>query len=171
MNDRPEQVVAFVRQTAGPACAVIVTYDTGLTFALAQANLPRTLIVSPVLRPIFGASQPPPGDSCASTRLYTVQSYLGASDPETQAALTGELQSSTHLIQGQLRTNSFSFDPDAARKRALARIPGLGGELASAALLPDYRFVVTSGPIDPAAIEPMRAHMPDFSSDEASSTP
>jgi hypothetical protein len=171
MNDRPEQVVAFVGQTAGPGCAVVVTYDTGLTFALAQANLPRTLIVSPVLRPIFGESQPLPTADCSDTRLYAVESYLGASDPETQAALTREFESITSLIQGPPRTDSFSFDPDAPRKRTLARIPGLGGDLASAAALPDYRYVVTSGPIDPAAVEPMRRRMPDFSSDEAPSTP
>lgn len=162
MNDRPEQVVAFVRQTAG-GCAVVVTYDTGLTFSLAQANLPRTLIVSPVLNPIFAGLQSLPRNDCPHTRLYAVQSYLGASD-QTQP-LEDELQSSVHLIQGQPRTDSFSFDPDASRKRSLARIPGLGGELASAAALPDYRYIVTSGPIDPADIEPMRHRMPDYLSD------
>jgi hypothetical protein len=65
-----------------------------------------------------------------------------------------------HSIPGILRatvqagihppgTDSFSFDPDAGRKRALARVPGLGSDLASAAALPDYRFVVTSGPHRP----------------------
>jgi hypothetical protein len=165
MNDHPEQVVAFVRHTADSGCAVAVTYDTGLTFALAQANLPGTLIVSPVLRPIFGASQSLRTDNCAHTRLYAVQTFLGAGDPETQP-LKDELQSSTHFIQGKPRTDSFSFDPDAARKRSLARIPGLGGELASAATLPDYRYVVISGPIDPAAIEAMRQRMPDFLSSD-----
>lgn len=41
MNDRPEQVVAFVAQTIPPDCGVVVTYDSGLAFALAQARLPR----------------------------------------------------------------------------------------------------------------------------------
>jgi len=166
MNDRPEQVVAFVRQTAGPGCAVVVTYDTGLTFALAQANQPRTLIVSPVLSPIFAQLQPPPHNACIHTRVYAVDSYLGAAGDWAQP-LSDELRVSTNLIQGQPRTDSFSFDPDARRKRSLARVPGLSGGLASAAKLPDYRYVVTSGPIDGADIDTMRKNMPDFLSDDA----
>jgi hypothetical protein len=165
MNDRPEQVVAFVRQTAGPGCAIVVTYDTGLAFSLAQANLPHTLIVSPFLPPIFGGSRSLPSNDCAHTRLYAVQSYLGASSPWTQT-LGSELQSSTRFIHGQPRVDSFSFDPDARRKRGLARIPGLGGDLASAAALPDFRYVVTSGPVDRTGLEAMRKRVPDFFSSD-----
>jgi hypothetical protein len=167
MNDRPEQVVAFVRQTAGPGCAIVVTHDIGLAFSLAQANLPRTLIVSPYLPPIFGGSRSLPGGDCAQTRLYAVESYLGASSPWTQT-LGSELKFSTGFIHGQPRVDRFSFDADARRKRSLARIPGLGGDLAAAAALPDYRYVVTSGPVDRTDLEAMRKRIPDFfSSDDA----
>ncbi|MGA1982327.1 MAG: hypothetical protein ABSG84_07630 [Acidobacteriaceae bacterium] len=165
MNDRPEQVVAFVRQTAGPGCAIVVTRDVGLAFSLAQANLPRALIVSPFLPPIFGGARSLPGNDCAQTRLYAVQSYLGASSPWTET-LGSELESSTRFIHGQPRVDSFSFDPDARRKRSLARIPGLGGDLASAAALPDFRYVVTSGPVDRTDLEAMRKRLPDFFSSD-----
>jgi hypothetical protein len=165
MNDRPEQVVAFVRQTTGPSCAIVVTRDIGLAFSLAQANLPRTLIVAPFLPPIFGGPRSLPGSDCSQTRLYAVQSYLGASSPWTQT-LGSELESSTRFIHGQPRVDSFSFDPDARRKRALARIPGLGGDLASAAALPDFRYVVTSGLVDRTDLEAMLKRIPDFFSSD-----
>ena len=166
MNDRPEQVVAFVRQASGPDCAVVVTYDTGLTFSLAQANLPRTLIVSPVWRPIFGGLQSLPAANCLHTRLFAVQSYLAATGDWAQS-LSDELRVSTYHIEGRPRTDSFNFDADGRRKRRLARIPGLSGALASAAALPDYRYVVTSGPINSADVDVMLKNMPDFLSDEA----
>lgn len=161
MIDHPEQVVAFVRQTSGPGCSVVVTYDATLAFTFAQADLPRTIIVSPFTEAVFGGHQSLPAGDCAQTHLYAVQSYQGDQDDRTQA-LQSELQSSIHSIDGPRRTDSFSFDPDAARKRSLARIPGLGGDLAAAAALPDYRYVVTSGPIDAANIGALRQSMPDF---------
>jgi hypothetical protein len=163
MTDRPEQVAAFVQQTAGPACAVVVTYDAELAFTLAQSNLPRLLIISPFGGPIFGGSRTLPSD-CTPTILYAVESYMGG-DSEWARTLHAEIQSSTKFIQSQPQTSSFSFDPDAARKRSLARIPGLGGDLASAARLPDYRYVVTSGPIDPASLNILRSRLPDFVSE------
>jgi hypothetical protein len=160
MIARPEQVVDFVRQSTGLGCAVVVTYDAPLAFSLDQADLPRLLIVSPFQEPAFGGLRNLP-TGCAHTRLYTIQTYLpGTSLRET--TLIQELRSSTQFIQGQPRTNSFSFDPDAPRKRSLSHISGLGADLAFAAQLPDYRYVVISGPIDPAAIPTMRNGMPDF---------
>jgi hypothetical protein len=159
MISRPEQVAAFVRQTSGPDCSVIVTYEAILAFTITQANLPHAVVVSPFREPVLGGSHDLPTSDCAHARLYAVQSYLGEPGDETQA-LQQQLQSASHFIDGPPRTDSFSFDPDAARKRSLARIPALG--LASAAALPDYRYVVISGPIDPRRIPPMRQAMPDY---------
>ena len=176
MNDRPEQVVAFIQQTAGPGCSIVVTYDTTLAFSIAQANLPLILILSPFDSPIFGGPRSLPSDGCARTRLYAIHSYLDENSPWART-LNHEVQSSTQLIKGQPHTDSFSFDPDAARKRALSRIPVLHGDLAPADALPDYRYVVTSGSIDPTSLETIRKRMPDFlnsyptSSTEDSSQP
>jgi hypothetical protein len=163
MMDRPEQVAGFVQQTTGPACSVVVTYDAELAFTLAQSNLPRLLIVSPFAGPIFGGSHTLPSD-CTRTILYVVESYVGG-DSDWARTIHAEIQSSTQFIQSQPQTSSFSFDPDAAHKRSLARIPGLGGDLASAARLPDYRYVVTFGPIDPASLKILRSRLPDFVSE------
>jgi len=166
MNDRPEQVVALVeRGLASPAprsqppCAVVVTYDSGLAFALAQANLARLLIVSPYRGP--GGARTLPPEDCARPRLYTVQSYLGGTARRVQT-LNGELEIAQLYIEGPPSIDSFSFDPDARLKRRLARVPGLGADLGSVASLPDYRYVVTSGPIDRAAVQAMRRRMTHF---------
>lgn len=168
MNDRPEQVVAFVAQTTRPGCAIVVTYDITLTFSIAQANLPRVLILSPFDSTIFGGFRALPGGECAHTSLYAVQSYLGNSS-SWEHTLNEQLQSSTQFIEGRPRTDSFTFDPEAARKRNLSRIPGLHDDLSSAAQLPDYRYVVTSGPIDPASLEALRKRVPDFSAGNSNS--
>ena len=162
MNDRPEQVVAFVQQPAGNDCGVVVTYDTGLAFALVQADLPRVMVLSPFSGTILGGSESLPAD-CARTTLYAVHSYLGG-DSAWDTALTAELQSTLASIQGQPHARYFSSDPDAARKRSLARLPILGAELAGAAQLPDYRFVVLFGPMDRSAVPALRQRLPDFTS-------
>jgi hypothetical protein len=162
MNDRPEQVVAFVRQPAGNDCGVVVTYDTGLAFALAQAHLPRVMVLSPYSGTILGGSETLPAD-CARTTLYAVHSYLGG-DTRWDQALAAELQSTLASIQGQPHARYFSSDPDAVRKRSLAHLPILGAELAGAAQLPDYRFVVLFGPMDRSAVPALRQRLPDFTS-------
>ena len=68
------KVVAFVERNTGADCAIVVTYDSGLAYSLAQANLPRVLIVSPFRGPAFGGSRALPGGVCTRTRLYTVLS-------------------------------------------------------------------------------------------------
>jgi hypothetical protein len=161
MNDRPEQVVAFIRQATGPGCAVVATYDTGLAFSLAQANLPHLLILTPFDNAVLGSASYLSSSDCTHTRLYAVRSYQGKISPWTRT-LSDELQSSMQFVQVQPSVDSFSFDPDAARKRSLSRIAGLHGDLASAAQLPDYRYVVTSGAIDPANLEVIRKSLPDF---------
>jgi hypothetical protein len=163
MNDRPEQVVAYVRQTAGPDCAVVVTYDSALAFELAQANLPQTLVVSPFRGPIFGGSRVLPPEGCVGMRLYAVQSYLGGTPHHVQT-YNGELEIAEQSIEGPPSTDYFSPDPYAARKRSLARFSGRFGDLSSVAGLPDFRYVVVSGPTDRATVEAMRRRMPHFAS-------
>jgi hypothetical protein len=168
MNDRPEQVVAFVeRRAAQPtqACSVVATYDTDLAFALTQAHLPRTLILSPYRGTLFGGETALPPEGCAYPRLYAVQSFVSGSALRV-STFNGELQIAEQYIQGPPATDSFSLDPDARFKRRAAALPALGSDFASAARLPDYRYVVTSGPIDRASIEEMRHRMTHFLSGE-----
>ncbi|MGD0797394.1 MAG: hypothetical protein ABR910_06690 [Acidobacteriaceae bacterium] len=163
MNDRPEQVVAFVRQTAAANCAVVVTYDSALAFELTQASLPQTLVVSPFRGPIFGGSQVLPPEDCAHLRLYAVQSYLGGTPHHVQT-YNGELDIAEQSIEGPPSADYFSPDPYAARKRRLARFSGLFGELSSVASLPDFRYIALSGPTDRATLDAMRRRMPHFAS-------
>jgi hypothetical protein len=163
MNDRPEQVVAFVEQTAGQNCAVVVTYDSALAFELAQANLPQTLVVSPFRGAIFGGSRALPPSDCAHTRLYAVESYLGGTAHRVET-YTSELAVAEQSIEAPAATDYFSPDPYAGRKRRLARLNGFMGDLDSVARLPDFRYVVLSGPTDRAALEEMRRRMPHFAS-------
>jgi hypothetical protein len=161
MIDRPEQVVAFIQQTSDDGCAVVVTYDATLAFSLDQSSLSRLLILTPFDAATLGASRRLPDEGCAQTTLYAVTSYLGGGT-DWEHAINAELQSSTQFIEGPPLVRLLSFDPDAARKRALARIPMLGHSLSDAARLPDYRYVVVSGPIDSASLTAMRQRMPQF---------
>ena len=77
-------------------------------------------------------------------------------------ALNSELQSATQFIAGERRIDPFSVDPDASRKRKLSRLAALSGDLASVGRLPDYRYVVTSGEMDPGRLDTMRRQMPHF---------
>jgi hypothetical protein len=163
MDDRPEQVVAFVGQTSGQGCAVVVTYDSALAFSLAQAKLPRTLTVSLFRGQVFGGSRALPAEDCARPYLYVVQSYLGGTATQV-ATLDAELDSTIQYIYGPPRIDRFSFDSDAARKRSLSRIGGLGDDLVSAARLPDYRYVVVWGTMESGEYEAMRRRMPHFKS-------
>lgn len=161
MISRPEQVANFIRNTSAGDCSIVVTYDAILAFTVRQASVPRTIVVSPFSEPLLGGPDYLPATNCSHARLYIVQSYVGVEDGGN-LALQQELNSATHFIDGVSRTDSFSFDPDAARKRSLARIPGLGGDLSPAATLPDDRYIVISGPIDPSRVSAMRQNMPDY---------
>jgi hypothetical protein len=167
MIDRPEQVVAFIQQTSGDECAVVVTYDATLAFSLDQSDLSHLLILTPFDAATLGASRRLPDKGCAQTTLYAVTSYLGGGT-DWEHTINAELHSSTQFIEGPPQARFLSFDPDAARKRALARIPMLGHSLSDAARLPDYRYVVLSGPIDRASLATMRQRMPDFISGKGS---
>ncbi len=156
LNDHPEQVAAFVAQNT--TCNVVVTYDSLLAFTLAQANLPRTLIISPYRGPGFDGALTLPPAGCPQTRLYAVRSYLNGSARRVQT-YNGELEIAQQYIETPPATHTFNPDPDAPRKRRLA---ALGLDAISADPLPDYRYVVTSGPIDSNSIEAMRSRMPHF---------
>ena len=163
MNDRPELVAAFIQQTSGAGCSVVVTYDAPLAFLLAHSDQPRLLIISPFPEDTLGASSSLPNGDCAETTLYAIQSYSGG-DPVRQQLLDTELQTAAQYIRSHPRTRFFGIDPDAARKRSVARLPVIGRELSPAALLPDYRYVVTSGAVDRITIPHMRRNMPHFHS-------
>ena len=166
MISRPEQVTAFIRQTSGSDCSVVVTHDVMLAFTLNQAHiLPHTIVVSPFREPLLGGPRYLPGNDCPRIHLYVVQSYAGEQDNTAQ-----ELQSATHFFNEPPRADSFSFDPDAARKRSLARVPGLGGDLAAAAALPDYRYNVISGPTDLSHVSAMRQSLPGYISGQTISS-
>ncbi len=161
MNDRPEQVVSFVQQTSGGGCSVVVTTDAGLAFSFAQSRLPRLLIVSTYHESVFGGARSLPAVDCAHTILYAIQSYAGG-ESAWQRRISKELWSSTESFMAPPRMHSFNLDPEASRKRSLARMPLLGHDLADAAQLPDYRYVVSFAPIRRADVEAMRQRMPDF---------
>jgi hypothetical protein len=127
MNDRPEQVVAFVQQTAGAGCAVVATYDSELAFELGQADLPRTLIVSPFRGKIFGGSRDLPQNGCDHPRLFAVDSYIGGTAHHVNT-YHGELEVAEQSIEGTPSTDYFSPDPYAGRKRRLARFGSLVGD-------------------------------------------
>jgi hypothetical protein len=165
--DHPEQVVASVERELGqagqPGCAVVVTYDGLLAFELAQARLPRLIIVSPFQDPNFGGLQTLPSGACDHARLYGVESYV-AGNPLHADALNGELRVAEGYIEGPQSIDRFSFDPDAAMKRRVAGLPVVGGDLRPVTRLPDYRYVVTSGVIERASVEAMRRRMGLFAS-------
>jgi hypothetical protein len=160
MIDRPEQVAAFIRATAKDGCAVIVTYDAPLTFAISHPRDPRMLLLSHYAEPIGESARTLPA-GCSHTNLYIAHSYMAGS-PQWATTLKSELDSAARLIIGPRSTASFDFDPDAARKRALSRIPGFSSDLSSAAELPDYRYTVIAGPMDTSALPQLRSRLPGF---------
>jgi len=162
MNDRPEQVVSFVGQTMGDHCAVVVTFDSALAFELAQADLPRTLIVSPFRGPLFGGSRGLPAEGCARPRLYVVESYMGGTAHHVMT-YGDELGFAEQYVEAPASTDYFSPDPYAGRKRKLARFSSLTGD-PDAGQLPDFRYVVISGSMDRASLAAMRKLMPHFAS-------
>ena len=161
MNDHPEQVVRFVREDAGGSCAIVATFDTGLTFTLAQDRLPNVVVFSAVNQELAHGSALAQASGCIPTRLYLVRSYWGGDNDWTRA-IHAEQAAMQQLIDGPLQLHSFSPDPEAARKRQLARLPWVGGDVGNAAELPDYRFVVTSGPISPNQLTTLEHQAPEF---------
>lgn len=159
MIDRPEQVVSFIQSTQS-GCAVVVTYDPLLAFSVSHPRMPGGSVLSPFASPIAESAPLPP--TCSQPTLYIVQSYIGGNAPEHAAKINAELENATHSITGPAQTADFSFDPDAARKRSLSRLPILGPELDSAVRLPDYRYRVVAGPIAASSLAQLQSQLPDF---------
>ena len=167
MIDRPEQVVSFVHPSHD-ACAVVVTYDPPLAFSIAHSRTPGVFLLSPFARPIAESAALPPG--CTQPTIFIVRSYIGGA-PQHAARIDSELASAASLIIGPAEIASFSYDPDAARKRSLGRLPLLGHDLESAASLPDYRYKVVAGPIEASSIAQLRSELPDFCTPEQCRNP
>jgi hypothetical protein len=166
MNDRPEQVVAFIQHTIGSDCPLVITHDTELSFALSQSRMPNLILDSGTPQPHRLDATPRPAAECADTRLYVVRSYLGERSAWADT-LDRELNSATNFIEGPPRTDSFSPDPDAPMKRRFSHLSGANGQFAPAAQLPDFRYMVTSGSIDPHALPAILKALPDFTADSS----
>ena len=151
MNDRPEQVLNFVRDSRGTSCSVTMTYDPEVTFTMARSRLPHSLVLGYGPNSMYrGAPAFDPRD-CSHIELYVVRSYLGGY--RNGQDLLNELARAQHFIGGPVETESFGFDPDARVKRKLSSlIPGAAG-------LPDYRYVVSSGAISPADLASMESQL------------
>ena len=160
MIDRPEQVLAFIRNTSDSGCAVVATYDAALAFTLSHPLPLQMVLVSPFSPPIAVSGQPIP-ESCSRATLYVVHSYLGG-ESEFADRINRQLDSAAQLIEGPAETAQLSRDPDAAGRRALAKLPLIGRQSAAAARLPEYRYTVVAGPIDAAGIRMLSSRLPDF---------
>ncbi len=152
MNNRPEEVLNFIKESRGNACSVVVTYDPVLTFYLFESHVRSQLVLTLSQNRMYTRATPFKPDQCPATKLYVVQSYLGGLEYYTDT-LTTELRHGVQHIRGPAKVNRFSYDPDAAVKRRLKFISG-------SATLPDYRYVVTSGEISPSDLDALEADMP-----------
>ncbi len=151
MNDRPEQVLDFVRDSRETSCSVTMTYDPEVTFTMARSRLPHSLVLGYGPNSMYrGAPAFDPRD-CSHIELYVVRSYLGGY--RNGQDLLNELARAQHFIGSPVKIESFGFDPDAQVKRKLSSlIPGAAG-------LPDYRYVVSSGEISPLDLVSMRSQL------------
>ena len=163
MNNRPEQVVSFVRDSRGPDCSVVVTYDALLTLDLSTGNLPRQLILTPFQNTVYLRTRPFHPAECQRMDLYLVRSYTGGMG-DAGRILTAEMDAEARTLPGPFETHPFSPDPDAARKRKLSFIAG-------APDLPDYRYVVTSTPIAPSSLDAVLRQLPHFTVADGQSKP
>jgi len=136
MINRPEEVVSFLRDSRGPDCSVVATYDALLTLTLSTSNLQRLLVLSPDQNPIYRHNRPFNPTLCPHIDLYLVRSYTGGFGG-TGEVLNSEMDAAARTVRGPWQTHQFSLDPDAARKRKLSFMGG-------ASDLPDYRYTVTS---------------------------
>ena len=155
MNDRPEQVVSLIArgQARGPdpGCGLAITYDSGVAFRLAQARVPRLMILSPFRGMLFAGTLEDLPEACAQPRLYVVESYRSG-EPDRDWKYTAELKAAEGYVQGGHGVVRLSRDPDAAMKRKLGRFAGLE----AGASLPDYRFAVLSGQMERAQLPELR---------------
>jgi hypothetical protein len=158
MIDRPEQVLSFIRATQ-TGCSVVVTYDPLLAFSVSHSQIPRVLLLSAFTKPIAESAALP--SECSEPTLYVVHSYIGGGERSAEST-EHQLDAASHLVAGQAQRASFSFDPDAARKRRMSRLPGFGGDLDAASRLPDYRYTVVAGPMPVSDMPELRSRLPHF---------
>jgi hypothetical protein len=161
MNNRPEQVASFVRDSRGADCSVVVTYDALLTLDLSTSDLPRLLILTPFQNSVYQRTRPFNPTQCQRMDLYLVQSYTGGLGIDG-AIVTAEMEAEARTLPGPFETHPLSFDPDAARKRRLTFISG-------ASDLPDYRYVVTSTAVAPSSLNAIRRELPHFTAADGQS--
>jgi len=163
MNDRPEEVLHYVRDSRGSGCSVTMTYDPEVTFTMARSALPHSLVLGYGQNSMYRGAPPFNPDDCSLIELYVVRSYLGGY--RNGQDLLSELARAQHFADGPVEVESFSLDPDAGAKRKLARlIPGAAG-------LPDYRYVVSSATISKSELAAMRSQLRYFIVEDGESKP
>jgi hypothetical protein len=153
MNNRPEEVLRLIERTRGPACAVVVTYDPILTFYLVESRQPLLEVLTLTQNRMYTDALPFPPAACPEMRLYVVRSFLGGFGGY-ETILPAELDEAARAIEGPAREQGLSFDPDARIKR---RFHFSGGET-----LPEYRYDVRYGAMDPAQLQHLREHLAFF---------
>ncbi|MDP9038158.1 MAG: hypothetical protein M3O02_02650, partial [Acidobacteriota bacterium] len=168
MNDRPEEVVEAiagvlrgegVRRSGGQGgvCGVVVTYDSGLAFRMAQAKVAGVRIVSPYGGDVFGASAAGLGGECGAAYLFVVESYIDGSAAHV-ATYTQELQAAEWFVQEPRQVERLGRDPDAEGKRRLAGLLGVR----SGARLPEFRYAMRWGRMDPGRYGELVRALPHF---------
>ncbi|GAC1659224.1 MAG: hypothetical protein NVS9B15_21480 [Acidobacteriaceae bacterium] len=164
INDRPEEVVGFIlrninKQPYAPSgesgCAAVVVYDSGLAYRLAQSKIANLRIVSAFGGEIFSGSAGTK-ELCAQPLLFVVESYIDGV-PMYVEAYQRELHAAESFI-GAPKLERLDPDPDAGRKRSLARLLRTG----SGARLPDFRYVVVWGTMTSARYRTLLDALPDF---------
>lgn len=179
MNERPEQVATLIARDLrgsnnpklGESCGIAATANTGVALTLAQARIPRLMILSSDRGSIFAGTLSDLPAGCERPHLYIVRSYMSG-EPDRDPTYVAELQAAQLLLHSPA-TVSLSPDPDAPAKRTLSRWVGLN----TGAGLPDYRFVVLSGEIERAQVPKLRRTLhffvsgdgivPDWTQDQA----
>ena len=163
MINRPEEVVAFLRDSRGSDCSVVVTYDVVLTLSLSTSNLRHLLVLTPLQNSIYQHSLPFDPTQCPRVDLYLIKSYTGGLG-RSGDILTGEMDAEGHALGGLWQIHQFSLDPDAARKRKLSFIGG-------ASDLPDYRYIVKSTQTAPSSLSAICRELPHFTVADGRSKP
>jgi hypothetical protein len=139
LNDRPEEVVAYVNRVRAGAPAIVFTHDPGLTYALdryAATSRAPVFTISTYPDPLYPGFDRVPDDA-GPLHVFVVRSYIGSlRDMEPRLSkLEAEVARIVPLGQPQ----GLSRDDDAAQRRRFAAAD------VEAADLPDDRFVVWHG--------------------------
>ncbi|QMV17979.1 hypothetical protein GOB94_04195 [Granulicella sp. 5B5] len=163
MTDRPEEVVSFLRAQPSGTCSVVETYDYLLTFTLAHSDLPHVLTLTPFQNAADEGAVPFDRASCQRFEIYFVDSQSAGLAGEADV-LKSEMNGFAASLGGRMDVHRFSFDKAAAAKRKFKFIPG-------AAVLPDYRFVLSSEAIDALKVDDIENLQPHFAPADGRSLP